>query len=150
MFILTPHTANFIRERISFTEVTVFWLYRKLSEHNSCTQFYLINSLLHSNFTFSILKKFAVWGLGQFKHRDTRNMDTFISTESEVSTLKRCRHLLCFIYTWWKTLPTHLKQCGTFLAFPVMYSSKDQSNKVFKKYLLTLLYTGVGVILTPT
>ena len=40
----TQHTANFLREGISFTEVTVFWLYTKLSKHNSCTQFYLINS----------------------------------------------------------------------------------------------------------
>ena len=56
------HIAFVFRQIISFTEATVFWLYTKLSKHDSCTQFYLINSLLHSYFTFSILKKFVLWG----------------------------------------------------------------------------------------
>ena len=54
-------------ERISFTEATVFCLYTKLSKHDSCTQFYLINSYLHSGFNFNIQKKFVMCGVGCVK-----------------------------------------------------------------------------------
>ena len=55
-----PHITIVFRQIISFTEATVFCLYTKLSKHDSCTQFYLINSYLHSGFNFNIQKKFVM------------------------------------------------------------------------------------------
>ena len=38
------HITNFLWQRISFTEVTVFIFYTILSKQNSCTLIHLINS----------------------------------------------------------------------------------------------------------
>ena len=76
----SSHITIVFRQIISFTEATVFCLYTKLSKHDSCTQFYLINSYLHSYFTFNILKKFVLC-IGAYS---THNK-LFQDTESEVT-----------------------------------------------------------------